>query len=99
MLKKLMDGFRSLLKSNNGQDPYVIPRKQHTVSRSGISSSALKVLYRLHKHGYDAYLVGGGIRDLLLGYIPKDFDVATNAKPWEVKKLFSNWKLYNSQRC
>lgn len=93
MLKKLMDGFRSLLKSNEGQDPYVIPRKQHTVSRAGISSSALKVLYRLNKHGYDAYLVGGGIRDLLLGHIPKDFDVATNAKPWEVKKLFSNCRL------
>jgi poly(A) polymerase len=93
MLKKLMDGFRALIGASGGQDPYVVPRNRHSVSRSGISSSALKVLYRLNKHGYEAYLVGGGIRDLLLGHIPKDFDVATNAKPWEVKKLFSNCRL------
>ncbi|MFM2486613.1 polynucleotide adenylyltransferase PcnB [Celerinatantimonas yamalensis] len=71
----------------------IIPRAEHTISRQDISDNALKVLYRLHKAGYDAYLVGGGVRDLLLGKKPKDFDVTTNATPDEVKKLFRNCRL------
>jgi poly(A) polymerase len=73
--------------------PEVIPRDQHNVSRDEISKSALKVLYRLHKSGYQAFLVGGCIRDALIGLHPKDFDVATNATPEEVKALFSNCRL------
>ncbi|WP_229359793.1 polynucleotide adenylyltransferase PcnB [Ferrimonas aestuarii] len=69
------------------------PRKSHGVSRSDISENALKVLYRLHKAGYDAYLVGGGVRDLLLRQQPKDFDIATNATPEQVKRLFRNSRL------
>jgi poly(A) polymerase len=57
----------------------VIPREQHAISRKDISENALKVLYRLNKAGYEAYLVGGGVRDLLLGKKPKDFDVTTSA--------------------
>ena len=71
----------------------IIPRSEHTISRSNISPNALKVLYRLRGAGYDAYLVGGGVRDMLLGREPKDFDVATNARPEEVKKLFRNCLL------
>ena len=71
----------------------MIPRDQHTVSRGGISDNALKVLYRLKKAGYDAYLVGGGVRDMLLGKEPKDFDVATNALPEQVRDLFRNCRL------
>ncbi|WP_206744420.1 polynucleotide adenylyltransferase PcnB [Salinivibrio sp. IB282] len=71
----------------------VIPRKAHGISRKGISENALKVLYRLHKAGFEAYLVGGGVRDLLLGREPKDFDIATDATPDEVKKLFRNCRL------
>ena len=73
--------------------PEVIPRDQHNVSRDEISKSALKVLYRLHKSGYQAFLVGGCIRDALIGLHPKDFDVATNATPEEVQALFSNCRL------
>ncbi len=73
--------------------PEIIPRDQHNVSRDEISKSALKVLYRLHKSGYQAFLVGGCIRDALIGLHPKDFDVATNATPEEVKALFSNCRL------
>lgn len=61
--------------------PKVYTRSEHTISRSFISENALKVLYRLQKEGYDAYLVGGCVRDLLLGREPKDFDVATDADP------------------
>ncbi|PKM43426.1 MAG: polynucleotide adenylyltransferase PcnB [Gammaproteobacteria bacterium HGW-Gammaproteobacteria-1] len=68
----------------------IIPRGEHGLSRSNISESALKVLYRLHKAGYEAYLVGGGVRDMLLGREPKDFDISTNATPEEVKALFRN---------
>ncbi len=71
----------------------VIPRSAHTVSRNDISKSALKVLYRLHKSGYQSFLVGGCVRDALLGLHPKDFDVATNATPDEVRALFDNCRL------
>lgn len=73
--------------------PIIIPRSDHRLSRKDISEYALKVLYRLKKAGYAAYLVGGGVRDLLLGGHPKDFDVATDATPEEVKKLFGNCRL------
>nr|WP_237158839.1 polynucleotide adenylyltransferase PcnB [Shewanella khirikhana] len=69
------------------------PRNAHTISRKNISENALKVLYRLHKAGYEAFLVGGGVRDLLLGMEPKDFDVVTNATPEDIKKLFRNCRL------
>ncbi len=75
------------------QTPLIIPRKQHGISRKDISENALKVLYRLNKHGYGAYLVGGGVRDLLLGLHPKDFDVATDATPDEVRRIFRNCRL------
>ncbi len=71
----------------------VVPRDQHAISRSDISENALKVLYRLSKAGYEAYLVGGGVRDLLLGKKPKDFDITTNATPEQVRKLFRNCRL------
>jgi len=71
----------------------VIPRDQHAISRKDISENALKVLYRLNKAGYEAYLVGGGVRDLLLGKKPKDFDVTTSATPDQVRKLFRNCRL------
>ncbi|NIR59412.1 MAG: polynucleotide adenylyltransferase PcnB [Gammaproteobacteria bacterium] len=73
--------------------PTLIPRPEHIISRANISKNALKVLYRLKESGYDAYLVGGGVRDLLLGREPKDFDVATNAHPDEVHALFRNSRL------
>ncbi len=71
----------------------IIPRDQHIISRKNISKAALRVLYRLNEVGYTAYLVGGAVRDLLLGLHPKDFDIATSATPDEVKKLFRNCRL------
>ncbi|AJQ87430.1 polynucleotide adenylyltransferase PcnB [Xanthomonas oryzae pv. oryzicola] len=71
----------------------VIPRDQHTISRKDISPNALRVLYRLRESGFGAYLVGGAVRDLLVGHHPKDFDVATSATPEEVKALFRNCRL------
>ena len=64
----------------------ITPRDQHPISRKDISSAAVKTLYRLHDHGYQAFLVGGGVRDLLLDLHPKDFDVATDATPEQVKQ-------------
>ncbi|MBM7130743.1 polynucleotide adenylyltransferase PcnB [Dyella mobilis] len=80
-------------KARNPQALHLIPREQHTISRKNISKAALRVLYRLNEAGYNAYLVGGAVRDLLLGGHPKDFDVATSATPDEVKKLFRNCRL------
>ncbi|HET9835533.1 MAG TPA: polynucleotide adenylyltransferase PcnB [Rhodanobacteraceae bacterium] len=73
--------------------PRIIPRAEHRVSRKDISRGALKVLYGLHDNGYRACLVGGAVRDLLLGGHPKDFDIATNATPEEVKRIFRNCRL------
>ena len=70
-----------------------IPRSEHSISRVNISPNALKVLYRLKDAGYQAHLVGGGVRDLLLGREPKDFDIATDAHPEDVRKLFRNCRL------
>ena len=70
-----------------------IPRDAHCISRKDISPNALRVLYRLRDAGYDAFLVGGAVRDLLVGGHPKDFDVATNATPEEVRQLFRNSRL------
>jgi poly(A) polymerase len=73
--------------------PVIIPRPEHPISRKMIDEEALKVLYRLHRHGYLAYLVGGSVRDLLIGRVPKDFDVATNAHPHEINTLFKNSRI------
>jgi len=71
-------------------EPVVVPRAEHSISRSQIDADALKVLYRLHQNEYVAYLVGGSVRDLLLGRRPKDFDIGTSAHPYQVKRLFRN---------
>jgi poly(A) polymerase len=71
-------------------EPTIVPRSEHAISRRDIDPDALKVLYRLHEHHYVAYLVGGSVRDLLLGRRPKDFDIGTSAHPHQVKKLFRN---------
>ena len=73
--------------------PVIIPRSDHPISRKWISQNAIRVLYRLKESGHLAYLVGGGVRDLLLGREPKDFDIATDAKPNEIKKIFRNCRL------
>jgi poly(A) polymerase len=71
-------------------EPRVIPRAEHTLSRADVDPDALKVLYRLRQADHIAYLVGGSVRDLLLGRRPKDFDIGTSAHPYQVKKLFRN---------
>jgi poly(A) polymerase len=70
--------------------PIVLPRTEHTLSRRDVDPDALKVLYRLQQLGHTAYLVGGSVRDLLLGRRPKDFDIGTSAQPHEIKRAFRN---------
>jgi poly(A) polymerase len=70
-----------------------LARPEHVLSRRCVSTNALKVLYRLHRSGYVSFLVGGGVRDILLGREPKDFDVATNARPQEIRRLFRNSRI------
>ena len=97
MLKNIQKRVRALFPSRPPQAPVYqrreIPRDQHNVSRSMISEPAKKVLNRLNNAGYEAYLVGGGVRDILLGERPKDFDIATDATPEEVHDLFRNSRL------
>jgi len=73
--------------------PRIVPRPEHIITRANIAETALKVLYRLKAAGFESYLVGGGVRDLLLGREPKDFDIATDATPEEVRALFRNCRL------
>jgi poly(A) polymerase len=79
-----------LLYSHSVVTPVVVPRSEHGLSRQEIDPDALRVLYRLHASGFEAYLVGGSVRDLLLHRRPKDFDIGTSAHPHEVKRLFRN---------
>ncbi|AXQ29697.1 polynucleotide adenylyltransferase PcnB [Solimonas sp. K1W22B-7] len=74
-------------------EPQRIPRAEHPISRSQLSSAALKTLYSLKDAGYEAYIVGGGVRDLLAGIEPKDFDIATNAHPEQIRQVFRNCRL------
>jgi poly(A) polymerase len=104
MLARLVELFRRLLaavtrtRSVSSPDEArvrleVIPRDEHPVSRKNISRGALKTLYGLHEAGYEAYLVGGCLRDLLTGGEPKDFDVVTDATPEEVKEVFRRARI------
>jgi poly(A) polymerase len=95
---KLLKGFLKNFSKNQSAtekslELVIIPRSEHKISRSMISPNALKVLYRLNTAGFTAFLVGGCVRDLLLDRQPKDFDIATNALPEEVRKLFRNCRL------
>ena len=95
--KSVIDKTRSLLntESENATNvaALIVPRADHNVSRKSISSNALKVLNRIHEAGFAAYLVGGGVRDALVGLKPKDFDVATDASPEELRSLFRNSRI------
>jgi poly(A) polymerase len=74
-------------------EPRILARSEHPISRRDIDANVLKVLYRLAGAGFDAYLVGGGVRDLMLSRKPKDFDVATSAHPQQVRDLFRNSRM------
>jgi poly(A) polymerase len=98
MFNNLINRMTSLFSGEDEKQPELYrrketPRDQHNVSRSAISEPAKKVLGRLDNAGYEAYLVGGGVRDILLGGQPKDFDIATNATPEQVHELFRNSRL------
>lgn len=92
-LGRQMDSGTQKMQSGTDVGPRVITRAEHNISRANISEPALKVLYRLRNAGYEGYLVGGSVRDLLLGREPKDFDIATNAHPEQVQALFRNCRL------
>ena len=85
--------FTSTDPSPPSDEPLVLSRSEHPISRKDIADNALKVLYRLSNSGFSAYLVGGGVRDLFLKKQPKDFDVATDARPSRLKKLFKNCRI------
>ena len=94
MIKGLVKRFKKGPKTaKNAIQPVIIPRAEHSISRASIHPNALKVLYRLNNARYGAFLVGGCVRDLLLGRQPKDFDIATDAEPDEIRQLFKNCRL------
>ena len=91
LIKKLLRKSRA--KKSPVDSIYIIPRSQHHVSKTDINVNALKVLNRLNSAGFQAYIVGGSVRDLLLHKAPKDFDVATNATPNQIRALFRNARI------
>jgi len=90
LIKKFI---RRVLRFGSGSEPRTVPKAQHGIGREAISQGSRKVCEVLHGRGYQAYIVGGAVRDLLLGLRPKDFDVATDAYPEEVHKLFRRSRL------
>ncbi len=90
MIKKFI---RRVLRFGSGSEPRTVPKEQHGICREAISQGSRKVCEMLHSHGREAYVVGGAVRDLLLGLRPKDFDVATDAYPDEVHKIFRRSRL------
>lgn len=97
-MKIIITFIRKLLRKKKPAQPsvdkaYIIPRNQHHVSKTEISPNALSVLNRLTQAGFQAYLVGGSVRDLLLRHAPKDYDVATNATPPQIKRIFRNARI------
>jgi len=98
LLKNMLKGVKTFGKEKKiqlklSESAKIIPRSQHCISRADISENALRVLYRLKKAHFAAVLVGGSVRDLLMRHTPKDFDIATNATPPEIRKLFRNCRL------
>jgi poly(A) polymerase len=94
----LIKFFKKILKkpspaSHDFLEQYSIARQEHHLSKTEMNPNALQVINQLNHHGYQAYLVGGCVRDLLLRKVPKDFDVATNATPQQIKKLFRNARI------
>ena len=71
----------------------IIPRAGHPISRKNIDKDAIRVMHRLNKHGHEAYLVGGAVRDLYIGKTPKDYDIATDATPSRLRKIFRNCRI------
>ncbi|MBN1684654.1 MAG: polynucleotide adenylyltransferase PcnB [Gammaproteobacteria bacterium] len=91
--KPYLMGLKSQTKHHQALFPKIIPKKIHQISKADISKNAMKVVTHLKEMGFQAYIVGGGIRDLLLNMEPKDFDVATDARPEQIKRIFSNCRL------
>jgi len=93
MLKRLFNFLSSRPAEPKSASPVIIPRDQHSISRKNISPAAIKIIKQLEDAGFTAYLVGGGVRDLLLGGHPKDFDIATDAKPEEIRRVFRSARI------
>lgn len=88
-----MAPYNESVSASDAELPIVLSRAEHPVSRSDIDINAIKVLYRLHHGGYKSYMVGGAVRDLMLGRRPKDFDVSTSARPQQIRRLFRNSRI------
>ncbi len=80
-------------RQNTAPEPVIIPRSAHPISRKKIAHNATKILYRLKNNGFTAYLAGGAVRDMLLGQVPADFDIVTDANPKQIKRLFRNSRI------
>ncbi|QGG74609.1 polynucleotide adenylyltransferase PcnB [Pseudomonas syringae] len=96
MLKKLFQSFRSPLRKpqqHTRTTPEVLNSSQHSLQRSQFSRYAVNIVERLQNAGYQAYLVGGCVRDMMLNITPKDFDVATSATPEQVRAEFRNARI------
>lgn len=90
---RITDQITKLFKTNKQPQPVILKRRRHSISRKLISPYAIKILHRLHKAGYEGYLVGGGVRDILLKKKPKDFDLSTNARPEQIRAIFRNSRI------
>ncbi|HPS59463.1 MAG TPA: polynucleotide adenylyltransferase PcnB [Spirochaetota bacterium] len=91
-----MKRIKSLI-TRKGKFPVVLPQREHPIDNKQIERGVIDIMYRLKKNGYKAYLVGGCVRDILLGMPPKDFDIVTDAHPRQIKRLFARCFLIGSR--
>ncbi|MGB3289993.1 MAG: polynucleotide adenylyltransferase PcnB, partial [Burkholderiaceae bacterium] len=93
MLKETIKNFVGRLFSSPAKGPERLSRDKHGIDRRNVSRHAIKVCEVLRNEGFDAYIVGGAVRDLIVGLEPKDFDVATNATPNQIRPLFRRARI------
>ncbi|TCT09458.1 polynucleotide adenylyltransferase PcnB [Paralcaligenes ureilyticus] len=93
MLTETIKNFVSRLFTTQPSGPQRLTRDKHGIDRRNVSRHAIKVCEVLHQQGFDAYIVGGAVRDLIVGLEPKDFDVATNATPNQIRPLFRRARI------
>src|SRR5690606_31318309 len=93
MLPETIKNFVARLFTSVRRGPERLPAAKHGIDRRKVSRHAIKVCEVLHREGFEAYVVGGAVRDLIVGLQPKDFDVATNATPEQIKPLFRRARI------
>ncbi len=89
----MLTRYSSDSKGRTVRTALVYTREEHGINKAHIDPEAIRIIHHLRYHGFDGYIVGGAVRDLVIGKTPKDFDIVTNAEPTKIKRLFRNSRI------